>query len=181
MAERDDFDRMLDAALATYANPDSGLEERILARVEGSEPVHSHRPLWLWAGGFAVIVAAFLFFVPAIWHRSPAPQTGPGTRTLIATLPPARSGNTAPARPASHPHRVVARHPVPRPAALPKLSVFPAPAPLSPAEQALVRVVAQSTEDQRRALLAAQQEPDTPIRISAISIPPISPPAEGQE
>ena len=181
MAERDDFDRMLDAALATYANPDSGLEERILARVEGSEPVRSQRPLWLWAGGFAVIVAAFLFFIPAIRHRSPAPQTGPDARTSIATLPPVRSVNTAPASPAAHPHRAVARHPVPRPAALPKLSVFPAPAPLSPAEQALVKVVAQSSEDQRRALLAAQQEPDTPIRISAILIPPISSPAEGQE
>ncbi|MDE3063324.1 MAG: hypothetical protein KGJ51_09720 [Acidobacteriota bacterium] len=181
MAERDDFDRMLDAALATYANPDSGLEERILARVEESAPVRAHRPLWLWAGGFAVIVAAFFFFVPAIWHRSPAPQAGPGAHTSIATLPPDHSVNSAPASPAAHPHRVAMLHPVPRPAALPKLSVFPAPAPLSPAEQALVRVVAQSSEDQRRALLAAQHEHDTPIRISAISIPPISPPAEGQE
>ncbi len=33
MPERDDLDRLLDSALATYAEPRRGLEKRILARV----------------------------------------------------------------------------------------------------------------------------------------------------
>ena len=182
MAERDEFDRMLDAALATYANPDSGLEERILARVEGSEPVRSQRPLWLWTGGFAIAAASLLLFIlPSLRRRSLPPQAAPPAHADFAQAPTARTVNSAPERPASRLYQASRRRVLPAPPAPPKLAAFPAPAPLSPAEEALVRVVAQSTEDQRRSLLAERQELDTPIHISAISIPPISPPAEGQE
>jgi hypothetical protein len=91
--------------------------------------------------------------------------------------------DTRPLHPAAaRPHRSAAPA-LAASAPRPKLGVFPAPAPLSAEEQALARVVAQSSEEQRESFLRQQQQTGEPIRISSISIPPISisPPDEGKE
>lgn len=187
MAERDPLDRLLDAALSTYADPgpDSGLEAGILARI-GAERTAGHRHHWrlLWAAGMPALAACLLLLLaPALWRHA-APHTAPRIQPSAEHPLIASSARPALAKPVRRSVRHVVRTPdssIPRPTATPKLDVFPAPEPLSPQEQALVRFVAMTSVAQRKDLMQAQQQAVAPLRITAISIPPIEPPAEGKE
>lgn len=190
MPERDPLDtldRLLDAALSTYADPgpDSGLEAGILARI-GTERRSGQRRSWrlLWAAGLPALAACLLLLLaPALWRHA-APHTAPRIQPSAEHPLAASSAPPALAKPVRRSVRHAARtpgRPIPQPAATPKLDVFPAPAPLSRQEQALVRFVATTSVAQRKDLMQAQQQAVAPLRIAAISIPPIEPPAEGKE
>lgn len=184
MADRDDLDRLLDAALSTYADASPDLAPRVLTQVSARAATRSRRLLWIWGAGLVTAMAAALLLLIAPWH-TPQPQLAP--RTEASVLPPSPE-HTIPAEAPSATHDAVAhaqRITFTRIPAIsappPKQDIFPAPRPLSAEEQALAHLVAHSSQDQRRDLLAAQQQSDAPIRISDISIPPIQPPDEGKE
>lgn len=65
-------------------------------------------------------------------------------------------------------------------AALPKLDVFPTPAPLSAEERTLVAVADAGPPPQRDALIESQKNLDTPLNIAALNIPPLAAPGEGK-
>ncbi len=76
---------------------------------------------------------------------------------------------------------VIRVHPRPHQLMPPKLPVFPSPAPLSAEETALLHLATQTTVDERKAILAAQQKSAEPLHIASLSISPIEPPSEGKE
>jgi hypothetical protein len=195
MREKDDLDLLLDSALATYADPgpDSGLEYRVLAALTAirTEPPAVLTPWprrWLpWA--IAVPIAAGLLLLWLSMARNkPLPASEPQQARQSAPAPIAQ-----PAAPSNEVRRAVPRrHPVriPPPTSsvqtaqatpLPKLDVFPTPQPLTAEERALVDVVAQSPLPVREALVQAQTQDDSPVRIAAIHIPPLEPSDQGQQ
>lgn len=184
MADRDDLDQLLDAALSTYADPGPNLAPRVLAQVSARAAARLRRLQWLWGTGLATTAAvALLLLLIAPW-RAPQQGVAPHTEATVVRQPhpvlPAEASHFARPSP-ERAHRMPPERPLAVSVTLPKEQMFPAPRPLSVEEQALVHLVVQSTPDERRDILAAQQQSDAPLRISAISIPPIQPPAEGKE
>ncbi len=183
MPERDDLDRLLDVALTSYADPgpNSGLERRVLARISARFP--RRRRQLIWAMSAVAFVSILLLFV-SNGLRHIGPHQGPETGSFIAPPPPSASGkfNISPrvvVRSGMHPRRV-ARRALPKQSTIPKLDVFPSPAPLSKQEEALVGLLAETPAPQRQHL-AVWLQPAKPIHIAAISIPSINPPEEGKE
>lgn len=180
MAERDDLDRLLDAALATYAQPDSGLEERILSRVAFMPRPHAsvlRRSLaWLIAG--AAVACTFILFLT--WSRTlktptdrvPAPTIVASSQRDRAVAAHSTAGEKRAAR------RALGRRRTDNALAAvdrPKLDVFPTPQPPIGEEKDLARVMAQAPQALREALVAAQAQTDAPLHISEIQIPPLKP------
>jgi hypothetical protein len=181
MRENDDLDLLLDAALKTYAESEASpsLEQRVLARI-AAEPSVAPRTRWLpWA--IAVPLAACLLVVALFFsqqHRAPI-QT--------ALTPSAPSSPLAALPAAPHPaqvHRARTRSPLHsappillanRNVPLPKLDVFPTPQPLNAEERTLVVIATQTPVPLRKALVDAQSQPDAPLHIAEIRIPPIEP------
>ena len=178
MAERDDLDRLLDAALSAYADPEPNLAPRIFAHVSAASSARTRRTRWFWTAGLALASAAILLLVLAPW-RAPVPQPAPLPQTEARTTPPELPTHAAPPL-AQHRVLVSRPHAASIPPA-PQQDTFLAPRPLSTEEETLARLVAESSTDQREDLLARQQRTAEPIHISAISIPPISSPSEGKE
>lgn len=185
MSERDDLDRLIDSALGDYAEPRAGLEQRMLARVAGVAAPPSRR--WWIVAALAVPAAVVLLLVSYLAPWNLHEQTGqmaytPAAPKVVAPVVTAPEQPTRRAVPSRH-IRVrevsgdrAATNPNPRP----KLDVFPTPQPLSGEEQALVRFVAQTPEADRKALVAARQQVDEPLNISAIRIPPLQLTEENQ-
>jgi hypothetical protein len=178
--DRNDLDSVLDSALATYALPRPGYEERLLQSLaaRGRAPaVRRHR--WLpWA--IAMPAAACLLMALGLWLQ-PHPQRvettqRAGTAPPVAHAVQPESAAVSPASPERRLRRTRSglRSTQVSLAALPKREVFPAPQPLTPAEQAFVRYVATAPEKERRALLEAQKQQDAPLEISAIKISPVT-------
>ncbi|MDE3186780.1 MAG: hypothetical protein KGM96_04560 [Acidobacteriota bacterium] len=179
---------MLDSALTTYGDPgpDSGLEQRVLARVAATGTPRPHRRWLRWA--IALPVAACLLILvmskPKISHSPDAHSTGVTQASEPAAarpepqlaLQPASASRGELAARKSRPHSVAVAA---KKAPLPKLDVFPTPQPLTPQEQALVAFATQAPAPERKALLEMQKQMSEPIRIAAIHIPPIEPPAPG--
>ncbi len=190
MYESDHLDRMLDSSLSSYGDPgadagtESGLAERILARVSSEQTSdysaprrHSRFLLWAALPAAACLLFAFLLLKPA----------GPGATHQSASLPQPAStsrGSKAPSTAnitSAQRTLPIARHRTqPRPttavaksAAPPKLNVFPLPQPLSPEEQALYAFATQVPEKQRQAILDEQKNVDAPLNIAAIHIQPL--------
>jgi len=185
VAKHDELDRLLDESLSSYAEPVHGLEERVLRGVSASA---SPRPrlLWLWPAGLAA-AAVLLLFVATPW-RSPLPPHAAPSPQIARTPAPQRDvvrnvdkAVPLPRHGAAHLQRAVAQTTVAEQEPLPKLDVFPSPSPLSAEERALAGLVARSSAQEQHALLAARQQADAPIRISAITVPPISSPDKGKE
>jgi len=194
MRDKDELDVLLDSALSTYAEPRSGLEERVLnGLAEGrlAPPAKSRQtpfPVRRWiplAVGLAV--AACLLLVLMV-HNSTRPREIEA-RNPASSQPQPHRTIAPPSNTAGEPtHLAFARTVKPRAqhsapvqqAALPKLDVFPAPQPLTPQEQALVVFVAQAPETERKAVVEAQQQIETPISVAAIHIPPLESPDKGQ-
>jgi hypothetical protein len=179
-----DFDHLLNAALSSYAEPEAGLEDRVLSRLEETHtPQAAHKtPRWLpWA--IALPLAACLILAATLTLRSAhhptdqqaqhAPQ--PPTQTTQQSAPPHPPATAHPPTlhtVAAHTTRPTASKPAP----LPKLDVFPTPRPLSPEEQALIHFVATAPESERNAMLAAQRQNNEPLHIAEIVIQPIASP-----
>lgn len=200
MRKNDAVDSLLDAALRSYADDStpSGLEARVLARVAevraSEEHARSSRPRWVpWAFALSAAAALLLAIAVSMWRAitAPKPEEGGGAIDAHSVQEPARS--TAQNRPDVSSNRAdgsrdMARASAPQPrkrsvakaVPLPKLDVFPTPRPLSPEEQALVAFATRVPEQQRKAVLEAQQQDNAPLSIAAIKIPPLATPDEGK-
>lgn len=192
--EHGQLDRVLDSALATYADPGpaSGLERRILSRI-ANEASPAPRRRWLaWAIALPVAVGLLLFAVLAGSRLVHAPSSiPPQTRILAlqsegsdmdASGAKGRIESVAPANQSSPDTKMQPPHAVleTKSAPLPKLDVFPTPQPLSPEERALVEFAAHAPQSERESLMAAQREADASLRITAIEIMPLESPAAGE-
>jgi len=178
MPERDELDRLIDSELARYAEPRVGLEQRILARVSGNSERSSRRRRLLLA--LAAPVTVSLLILAYAIQRTSNPQP-----THVAVAPAATSAPRLANTPVSRQSqdlvsRVYQRSAkrLPDRAQLdvterPKLDTFPTLQPLSASENVITRFAAEASEDQRKALLAPNQELTEPIRITAIHIPPL--------
>jgi hypothetical protein len=202
MSEKDDLNLLLDAALHSYSDPgaglDSGLEQRILHRIAEHAGVHAQSsrrrrliPInRLWAVGLSLAAATVLLVIVSAPWRKTRPRVAPQVAPYVAvdtqpTVESSRPTDHSVTRTLAPSRRVQLRrersttHAAPQQA--PKLAVFPTPTPLSAQEQALVRLVSSSSAQQQQDLMTAQQQAATPLRVAAISIPPIQPPQEGKE
>lgn len=159
-----ELDRLLDAALARYANvdPRPGLDERILANLRCEQPVAYG---W-WHWGLATAVAAILVAL-AFGLRSgrlnPAVSNHPVADHPMSNRPQKNLSPPNPApevRQASDDDRDVVHRPTPRPVLRsrvlrhetgvpknPKLDQFPSPQPLSAEEIALAQYVRNFPKD----------------------------------
>lgn len=195
MREKDQLDLLIDSALATYAEPSSGMEKRLrdalaVKRLAGPSQskklAFSIRRIVPWAIGLAAAACVLLVLLVNNGQRprktqaritlsQPQPQRTMALPGIAASKPSARAFvRTSSSRAALH------LASVPQTAALPKLDVFPTPQPLTPEEQALVAFVARAPEDERKAVVEAQQKMETPIGVAAIHIPPLESPDKGQ-
>ncbi len=181
----DDLDRLIDAALASYADPgpDSGVERRVLARIRTTSLQHRRRLIW--AAGLPAFAAAGLML---LFVTNMSRHTGLGSQRekvsqieSVRTAPP--GGLNAPSRRAAVGSSMYARRRARSAAPMaipPKRDTFPSPAPLSHEERALVALLAHTPATQRQDL-AIWLQPAEPIHIATISISSINPPAEGKE
>lgn len=209
MPEKDELDLLLDSALATYADPgpDSRLEQRLLAAVAvaRTEQAAAAKPRrrWLpWA--IAIPVAAGLLI---LWLSLGTTVHTPSTQLQMAHHQDAPTTEALATKPSEHGQ---AKHPseakagsevavsVPfgfrqgklKPCAdtkplcgkrsIPKLDVFPTPAPLSAEERTLVAVADNGPASPRDALIVSQQHTDAPLSIAALNIPPLATHGEGK-
>lgn len=179
MRENDDLDLLLDSALKTYAESEArpSLEKRILARI-AAEPSVAPRTRWLpWAIALAACLLLFVLFM-SHQHREPnqTALTPSAPSSPLAALPaaphPAQVHN---ARTHSPLHSAQPIQLADRNVPLPKLDVFPTPQPLNAQERTLVVIATQTPVPLRKALVDAQSQPDAPLHIAEISIPPIEP------
>jgi hypothetical protein len=183
MRDHEELDRLIDAALTSYASPETGVEARVLARIAEARRSRQVRG-WLIAGSGLALAASILLLFGFNTRLAHTPVTTNQTERLAAAAPaiavkpvPHLASPTEPRRRAAAEHlRTGTRLP-----GIPKLAVFPTPAPLSAEERALVRLATETTSEERKNLLEARQQAAEPLHIASISIPPIEPPAEGKE
>jgi len=192
MHKDSDPDRLIDAALGTYARADSGLERRVLARIAAAHLAAPCTRWMLWA--VALTAAACLLIFILLEHSKPAHPSGDNA----ANAPHVQQAPilvTPPAQRASGPHHAQPKNRARRPpphnkagtafaARLPRQEVFPTPRPLSRQERALVNFATQAPIAARDSFVAAQQQTDAPIaiadlRIAPIQIPPLELPPPG--
>jgi hypothetical protein len=187
MPERDKIDQLIDSALASYAEPRAGLEQRMLARM-AMDASRSSRRGWLLVAIAAPILAALIlmiYLVPRAPHAQPPSQTASTSRgpsTTPSKEHPVGRVVTEPApqvvQSSGSSHRIrhreqdVDEHTY-NAALRPKENIFPRPQPMTAEEQALTRFAAEASEADRKALIEAQRRVDEPLNISAISIAPL--------
>jgi hypothetical protein len=193
MPEKDRLDLLIDSAIATYAEPPVGLEDRLLRACADERiappaksivfPVRRLLPLFIGLSAAACVLLALWVhdhqaIRPMQTHNSAPPQTLP-TPSMPPVISDSRAPRTRPRRPEqtrTEPHLALASE---QPAQPPRLDVFPTPEPMTPAEQALVDFIARAPEPKVQALLAAQQQSKQPLTIQPIQIPPIDLPDGG--
>ena len=188
---KDEIDRLLDSALADYAEPgpDSELEGRILSRLSSEATPSPHRHWLPWVIALPVLASLLLFVVLSRpWPNHPSVTAPQHAHVLQAPSPASEAANRPPSRtaPAAHNKEAPLHKLRPRHAALaskstplPKLEIFPSPQPLSPEEQALANFAVHATPSERESLIAAQRQADAPLHIAAIHIEPLEPPTAG--
>jgi hypothetical protein len=158
------LEHWLDDALRGYSDvePRAGLEQRVLANLETRQC--ERRPWWQWALVPAAVAIAISAAVLLIERTRPLPPASPVARVAPRVSAPAKG---VPAvrqvvHPASPPAGVHRSAPPPMQVALaqrdrpPRLNAFPSPAPLSPQEIAVLRLVRHDPHE--AALLAQAQE-----------------------
>lgn len=188
-AKTEDLDRLLDAALVSYAAPAEAENTRTLATGVMTSVRHAdlHRRQWRWGFAAAIpalsalLIAAMLFrgasHTPAdsLSHTSPAvvaqPRAANPNAAQIRVLPQISPHNES--------HREIARltrvpQTVPVQRNLPKLEQFPSPHTLSPQEALLEKFARTSAPAEKAAVVAAQQNPTQPLEIAAIRITPLT-------
>ena len=207
MQDKDELDLLLDSALATYADPgpESGLEQRVLTALASARNAGEGRKTRRWlAWAIAAPIAASLLLwlgiarfkhVVVIQQNQASqshPSASPGVPPLASESHPAidqvLKGHGL-SRAAASQKAILAVAPegtssqsarIDKPAPLRKLDVFPTPQPLTPQERALSAMTTQAPVPLRKALIEAQEQDDTSVRIAAIHIPPIEPPSQTQ-
>jgi hypothetical protein len=164
--ERDSLESLLDNALASYSmqEPRPGLDRRVLHRIHSAAAPRLVFPRWTWA----IPAAACLLWAGIHWTR---PVATPG-RAPVTHMAAARE--TTPAKPATPP---IVERPRER-KSLPRLPQFPAPAPVTNEERALLAFVTRAPRQAQEALLDARQQSVEPIRIEEIKIQPLQ--SDGQ-
>lgn len=195
MRDNDELDSLLDKALATYGDPGVGpdLAERVLAFVR---PKHGRRrpDKWLpWAVGvpaLALLLLAVLFLArhsePRASESSMVESTKPHESRPAGEFEQGKADTENTNRAAMAQSRVRMTRPsrdgIPATThaqQLPRLKVFPAPAPLTEEERALADL-ANQTGDVNQSVIDRRKGTDEPIRIAEIQIPPINPPDRGE-
>ena len=178
MPDRDEIDQLLDAAIASYAEPRFGLEQRMLARIaeEREAGKTALGRSWLpWAS--AVPVAATLLFLflagPKMMHRS---QPQPMASRNSTWLQPRPHLEAVPeGRPAAPRARLRMTKAMTHSPELPKLDVFPTPVPLTADERSLVTAILPTSATEWKSPVVAEEKPILPLSIAAIEIPLIAP------
>ncbi len=172
MEQEHELDRWLDDALASYKvpAPRPGLEPRTLAHVRSAAERRRPWGKWALAGGtlMALVVAAVLLRT----SPRPAPIVGrvpqQGLAATVTRVPvPAVAVQQRPAQVRVIAPQIVAAK------AEPRLSVFPAPLPLTAEERAWVGLARRSPETLTQ--LAREQAPIDPIVIPEIKIQSLEP------
>lgn len=164
------LDRLLDAALAKYAdaNPRTGLEERILASLQSEQANEATASWWKWGLVAALAAVAVLAIAvslrfgkaghPVIANHPTLSMPDSLRVPVIPDVQPRDRESTAHIRQV----RRSVRH-LPAPATVvtdgPKLDQFPSPQPLSEEERALVQYVRSFPKD-AKVIAQAQEEFD---------------------
>lgn len=179
--EQDELDRILNRALSTYpAEPLLGIEARVLRRVrnEGRVTQRSGLTSSFWgramgAGLAAALLAGGVFLSrnglvekPANQNHSIAERQVNSPKTGADATPPA--GATQGNQEVEGTIRVKASR-----SALPKLDVFPTPAPLTLEELALVKMTRGVPSGATTRLDKAGAVPPEPIQIQVLEIKPL--------
>jgi len=178
-----DFDRLIDMALDTYGNADSGLEQRALARISARRTHAPRRGRMVWAALLTAAACLLLFVVLTRARLMHAPERNARNTSILQQLP-KETVHVAPRalqRRSALPHHVQPEGAAGKFVAnrLPKREVFPTPQPLSPGEQVLVDFAARAPKAEREAFVDAQKQAAEPTAIAAIRIPPLQiPPLE---
>ena len=190
MHEKDDLDLLLDNVLSNYGDPgpDSGLDQRVLARISSASAsarvAPASRRRWLpWVVGLPVAAGLLLFFFLA-GPKTASPPTSVAkgmaqTQQVPIVTAPSEAASAHRSEPVSSnghvPFNLRSRSgkQASRTVALPKLDVFPTPQPLTAEEQALVAFAVRAPESERRSFIEAQKQAEAPLRIAAIEIPPL--------
>jgi hypothetical protein len=195
MPDKDDLDRLLDSALASYADPgaDSGLEQRVLAGLSMARDPGEHQGLfevhrrrWLPIAA-ALSMAAGVLLVWLTLHKNEVgpksepqkaqtkrPLSIPAIPQVSPTIHPAQRHRRSVLR-VTLPPQQLAANAIP----LPKRDVFPTPQPMTPQERALATVAAPTVPPVREAM-AARALDTSPLDVAAIHVPPLEPPDETQ-
>ena len=185
--ERDELDGLIDGALSEYssADPMDGLEDRVLRRVQAARA--ARRSPWFYRLGLAIpALAALLLAGMALWMgRDSQPFTTDATRKAAVSEPsPLTSGprlSPAPAARVVEPkrgNRTGRGYSAPA-RSLPKEECFPAPAPMTDEERALVAWVRRAPIEAAQAFADLQKRSAEPIEIQPIEIPPL--PGDGAQ
>lgn len=184
---RDRLDELIDTGLAGYtdAEPLTGLEERILRRVEAA-PSTPHWP-WYRSARWVVALASVLVVIGIAIRWRPAPAVAPAADKTQASV---RRRPESVAPPQTVEKLQTVRPPLPtiarvRPKvsaklALPKEDRFPSDSPLTSEERALLMWSTRAPE-QMRELRASLEEGRNgqPVSIEPIRIEPL--PSDGNE
>jgi hypothetical protein len=178
-----DFDRLINQALGTYANVDSGLEQRVLARIVVGRASAPRLRRIVWAS--TLTAAACLLILMVLIHARPArsPVANAFNRSPLQQVPnaEARFEPRTVQRRSGLPHHTKVEGAAGKFVTnrLPKRDFFPTPQQLSPAEQVLVDFAARAPKAEREAFVDDQKHAFEPIAIAAIRITPIQiPPLE---
>jgi hypothetical protein len=188
MHDKDELDRMIDAALASYGEAGDEVSERVLRVVE-RRIAQEHAPRrrrWLpWAAALAAAACVLAFFVA---RPSPRPAQLPGSSarqmqqqtpgSTVAEVKPPAIGKSAKPVERNSAKQGVKFQPGSETAkaeALPKLDVFPTPQPLSEDEEALSFFIQRASTAEVKQLLEAQARFEAPLTIDELEIPPLEP------
>ena len=191
MPERDELDCLIDLELVRYAEPRAGLEQRILVRVEAESSsrswfLHGWRR-WALAGAVSMAIVLAIGISLSAHHETSVNTAGmamPGREsarptTTVPDIHVETSHSNMTAKTAQNGTRRSKSIEVAERPRQPKLEVFPAPQPLTAEEEALVAIATGKSDAGRESLMASNRQLRTPLQISAIEIPPLTVPDEG--
>jgi hypothetical protein len=182
MNPNDELDRILDHALTEYrdAEPLAGMEDRILRRIAAQPEPGPRRWAWILAaaGAAAVIVFALWLGLRERPHQQPVvtnvtrPAQQPTTSAHVETPASSSGGSNLVAKAHKTSRRPSSLNTPQVAIAKPVLKQFPAPAPLTSEEHALL-ALARTHPD---ALLSQRDDSDQ-LTIEPIEIKPLAPEA----
>jgi hypothetical protein len=196
--ESEDLDRWLDFALRERANaePRSGLEERVLARLAAQPPKQQFAWWQVWAAAAAVFVIVLTLVLiyprrqgqvtneqpPAVAPKHKAGESNPGQRQTARETRVAKDRDAA----CCVSKRIVAKNTPPaihtEPEPLPKLASFPAPRPETKQERLLAELAGQP-ETLEVASTSTDSAPLKELSIPELKVDPMegTPPDDGQQ
>jgi len=176
MNHSDEFDRILDQALAEYrdAQPLSGFAERVLQRMQ-AKAQRRQKLWWQWvavaAAAAVVIIAAWIAPRYRMRHAEVPSAPAAGKQAPPIDLPPKPEVQTAGRQPTMEPRRTLAASRAPVRPRAPMPAQFPSPQPLKPEERVLL-ALANTNPDALSPLAAEQDEKE--IAIQPITIKPLA-------